>query len=242
MSGKIQFIPERVNIPNGSVHNGYLAEIKQNQIHKLKGYPVQKYYQKRSRGHHSVLILTVSILLTGLLSACSSGLQVRSDIDPTADFNQFKTYNFFEPLGIEGGYNSPVFGEHYRSSIGDEMARRGYRISYEPDLLINVTLRSDDKVKMKSFTSPYMTGGYYGRAGGAYAGSAVGVGISAGRAPTMTSEASVFIDFVDFKQHKVVWQGVAVVDVNDKVALQLRDAIYTSVNKVLMEYPHTAGK
>jgi len=57
----------------------------------------------------------------------------------------------------------------------------------------------------------------------------------------MTTEASVFIDFVDFEQHQVVWQGVMVVKVNEKVSMQLRDAIYTSVNKVLEQYPHTAG-
>ena len=73
-------------------------------------------------------------------------------------------------------------------------------------------------------------------------GSAVGVGVSSGTRATMTTEASVFIDFVDFEQHRVVWQGVAVVDVNDKVAMQLRDAIYTAVDRVLAEYPHTAGK
>jgi hypothetical protein len=86
-----------------------------------------------------------------------------------------------------------------------------------------------------------MTGGYYGRPGGASYGSALGVGVSAGRSATVTTEASVFIDFVDIEQRKVVWQGVAVVDVNDKVATQLRNAIYTSVNRMLAEYPHTAG-
>jgi len=176
-----------------------------------------------------------------VLTSCSSGLQVRSDIDPTMDFSQYKTYNFFEPLGIEGGYNSPIFGEHYRAAISGELARRKYQTADKPDLLINVTIRSDDKVKMRSYTSPYMTGGYYGRPGGAYGGSAVGVGISAGRTARVTTEASVFIDFVDFEQHKVVWQGVMVIDVNDKVAQQLRDAIYTSVNEVLKQYPHTAG-
>lgn len=145
-------------------------------------------------------------------------------------------------MGIEGGYNSPIFGEHFRAALTGELARRQYQLSGNPDLLINVTIRSDDKVKMRSHTSPYMTGGYYGRPGGAYGGSAVGVGISSGSRATMTTEASVFIDFVDFKQHRVVWQGVAVVDVSDKVAQQLRDAIFTSVNKVLAEYPHTAGK
>ena len=192
------------------------------------------------RKYYSIAI--TGLLLLTVLSACSSGLTVRSEIDPNANFNQYNTYNFFEPMGIEGGYNSAIFGEHFRAAIGGEMSRRGYRVADRPELLINVTIRSDDKVRMRSYTSPYMSGGYYGRPGGAYAGSAVGVGVSSGTRATMTTEASVFIDFVDFEQHRVVWQGVAVVDVNDKVALQLRDAIFTAVDKVLAEYPHTAGK
>ncbi len=187
------------------------------------------------------LSVSMAIVLTLILSACSSGLAVRSDTDPTADFAAFTTFNFFEPMGIEGGYNSPIFGEHYREAIGNELTRRKYRIADEPDLLINVTIRSDDKVTMRSYTAPYVTGGYYGRPGGYYAGSAMGVGVSAGSRAIKTTEASVFIDFVDFKNHRVVWQGVTVVNVNDKVALQLRDAIFTSVNRVMAEYPHTAG-
>ncbi len=199
-------------------------------------------YQARPGGRKNFSIVVTGLLLLALLSACSSGLTVRSEIDPSTDFSQYKTYNFFDPMGIESGYNSPIFGEHFRAAIGGEMNRRGYRVADRPELLINVTIRSDDKVRMRSYTSPYMSGGYYGRPGGAYAGSAVGVGVSSGSRATMTTEASVFIDFVDFEQHRVVWQGVAIVDVTDKVALQLRDAIYTAVDKVLAEYPHTAGK
>jgi len=182
------------------------------------------------------------LVLLSVLSACSSGLTVRSDIDPAVDFSQYQTFNFFEPMGIEGGYNSPVFGEHYREAISGQMKRRSYRMSDNPDLLINVTLRSDDKVRMRSYTAPYMSGAYYNRPGGAYGGSAIGVGVATGSRATMTTEASVFIDFVDFEQRRVVWQGVAVVDVTDKVARQLRDAIFTSVDKVLAEYPHTTGR
>jgi len=199
-------------------------------------------YQKRPEGWKNYSIAVAGLLLLALLSACSSGLTVRSDIDPRVDFSQYKTYSFFEPMGIEGGYNSPIFGEHFRAAISGEMNRRGYRLTDSPDLLINVTLRADDKLRMISYTAPYMSGGYYGRPGGAYAGSAIGVGVASGSYATVTEEASVFIDFVDFKQHRVVWQGVAVVDVNDKVAKQLRDAIFTAVNKVLAEYPHSVGK
>jgi len=202
---------------------------------------VNNHQPERSLGRHHFLLAVTAILLGSLLSGCSSGLAVRSDIDPTVDFGQYTTYNFFEPMGIEGGYNSPVFGEHFRASLSRELGSRGYRTSDKPDLLINVTIRGDDKVKMRSYSAPYMSGGYYGRPGGAYGGSAVGVGVSAGKRATKVTEASVFIDFVDFEQHRVVWQGVAVLDATDKVALQLRDAIYTAVNKMLAEYPHTAG-
>jgi len=203
---------------------------------------VKTTYQQQHNGRKYYLLTAAGLFCLAMLSACSSGLTVRSDIDPGVDFSQYTTYNFFEPMGIEGGYNSPIFGEHFRASLSGEMNRRGYRAADRPDLLINVTIRSDDKVRMRSYTSPYMSGAYYNRPGGAYGGSAVGMGVSAGSRATMTTEASVFIDFVDFEQRRVVWQGVAVVDVNDKVAQQLRDAIYTAVDRVLAEYPHTAGK
>jgi len=202
---------------------------------------VKNYQNDRSNGRNRFLVLSVVLILTSMLSACSSGLKVRSDIDPTADFSRYTTYNFFAPMGIEEGYNSPIFGEHFREAIGGELARRNYQTSETPDLLINVTIRADDKVNIRSHTTPYMTGGYYGRPGGASYGSSIGVGVSLGAGARVKSEVSVFIDFVDFNERKVVWQGVAVINVNDKVALQLRDAIFTATNKLLAEYPHTAG-
>jgi hypothetical protein len=87
-----------------------------------------------------------------------------------------------------------------------------------------------------------MSGAYYNRPGGAHYGSAVGVGVGVGTRATKTTEASIFIDLVDNQKQKVSWQGVAVVDVTDKVAQNLRDAVYTSVNKVFEQYPHTAGR
>jgi hypothetical protein len=121
------------------------------------------------------------------------------------------------------------------------MGERGYRKSEQPDLLVNVTVRADDKVKVTRSASPYMSGAYYGRPGGASYGSALGVGVGVSQRATRTTEASIFIDLVDAERHRVSWQGVAVADVNDKVAQQLRDAIYTAVNRIFEKYPHTAG-
>ena len=191
------------------------------------------------RNRFVALPLLFFVLLTG---ACSSGLEVRSDEDPSADFSRDHTWNYFDPMGIEGGYNSPIFGELFREAISREMSERGYRKAENPDLMINVTLRTDDKVTMRSYTSPYMSGAYYRRPGGASYGSAMGVGVGVSSRATKTTEASVFIDLVDSQKNRVSWQGVAVIDANDKVAQKLRDAIFTAVNVVYDQYPYKAGQ
>ena len=177
-----------------------------------------------------------------MLGACSSSIQIRSDTDPAADFGSFTSWNFFDQLGIEGGYNSPVYGEHFRAAITREMNQRGYRLADNPDLLVNVTFMADEQVKMRTYTQPYMSGAYYARPGGAQYGSALGVGVGVGSRATKTTEASVFIDLVDNEKDRMVWQGVAVFEATDKVAQQLRDATYTVVNKVFAQYPHIAGR
>jgi hypothetical protein len=185
--------------------------------------------------------ILLTLLIALLLSACAPKLTVRAEADPSVDFDQYRTWNFFPQLGIEGGNNSPVFGEHFRSAIEREMLERGYRQAEQPDLLVNVSLRGDDRVRMSAHTRPYLTGTYYEGVGGASYGSALGVGIGIGTQSTEYSEASVFIDLVDNRADRMVWQGVAVAQVDDKVAQSLRDAIYTATNRIFEKYPHRAG-
>jgi hypothetical protein len=168
-------------------------------------------------------------------------MQVRSDISTTADFDTFKTYGFFQPMGIEAGYNSPVFGEHFRDAISREMESRGYRLARQPDLIINVTARLDEKVKMTTYTAPYMSGMYYDRPGGAYYGSAIGAGVAVGSRPTRTEEVSVFIDLVENKAERIAWQGVAVFDGSDEKAQHLQQTINETVSSIFAKYPHSAA-
>ena len=183
------------------------------------------------------------LLMPFLLASCSSGFSVRTDEDPRADFSRYATWDFFNPMGIEGGYNSPIYGEHFRDAISREMRQRGYRKAENPDLYINVSFRADDQVKMSTYTRPYMSGAYYGNpVSGASYGSALGVGVGVGSAPKKTTEVSVFIDMVDNNSDRMVWQGVAVFEASEKVATRLRDATHTAVNNVFAKYPHTAGR
>ena len=113
-----------------------------------------------SRQFRQVLAASLFLLLATLASGCSSGLQIRTDVDPAVDFSQYRTWNFFDTLGIEGGYNSPVYGEHFRAAITREMNQRGYRMADDPDLYVNVTFRADDRVEMRAYSTPYLSGAY----------------------------------------------------------------------------------
>jgi len=177
-----------------------------------------------------------------ILSSCSSGIQVRSDSSPAADFTYFKTYGFFQPMGIEDGYNSPVFGEKFRAAISKEMESRGYRISNHPDLIINVSARLDENIKVTTYTTPYMSGAYYHRPGGAYYGSALGGGVGVGTRASKVEDVSVFIDLVDNKAERIAWQGVAEFEASDKKAHELQQTIDEIVSKIFALYTHSAPK
>jgi len=182
------------------------------------------------------------LLMLAVITACSSGITVRSDSSPTANFSQYKTYGFFKTLGIEGGYNSPIYGELFRAAISKDMEARGYTLAEDPDLLVNVTSRYDENVKVTTYTTPYVSGAYYGGVGGPYYGSAIGVGAAVGSRATLEQEASVFIDLVDNAADKIAWQGVSVITFSDQKAQKLAQTIDTVVDKIFALYPHTAGK
>ena len=103
----------------------------------------------------------VMLALAALIAGCTSGPDIRSDYDRTVDFSQYKTYNFFSPMGIENPNYSTIYGSIFRESISREMDSRGYTISNDPDLLINVSARLEDKTKVTTYNDPYPAG-YYG--------------------------------------------------------------------------------
>ena len=103
-----------------------------------------------------------------LLAGCASKPTIESDYDHTVDFSQYKTYGFFNPMGIENPNYSSIYGSIFRAAISKEMESRGYVQSDNPDLMLNVSGRLQDKTKVTTTSDPYMCGGYYGYRRGAY--------------------------------------------------------------------------
>ena len=185
------------------------------------------------------VMIAVSIVL---LASCASKPKIQSDYDHTIDFSQYKTYNYFTPMGIENPNYSSIYGSIFRSAISREMESRGYKLSDNPDLMINVSGRLQDKTKVTTTSDPYMGGGYYGYRRGAY-GTWGGYGYGTQTHVSNYTEGTVNVDMVDRVQKRMVWEGVAVGRVNEnKTSEQTRTNINNGIQEMFSGYPFRVGQ
>jgi len=185
----------------------------------------------------------VLAMVSGLiLAACAaSGPTITSDYDPGIDFSQYRTYNYYTPMSIERKGYQTIIGQMFRNAIDREMQARGYVKSEEPDLLMNVSARLEDKTKVTTYNDPYY-GGYYGYRRGFYD-PWYGYGGSTSTHVSQYTEGTVNIDMVDVAQKRMVWEGVAIGKVHeDRTNEELRAAIDSGVAEMFSNYPFRAGR
>ena len=82
--------------------------------------------------------------------------QVRSDYDRTANFNAYRTFDFYTDAGRSptGGDYSTLIAQRIEAAIEREMVARGYVRAQNPDLLVNfrVTVKNVDAPGAKSYS------------------------------------------------------------------------------------------
>jgi len=184
-----------------------------------------------------IRVLFIAAISGIFLAACAPSVKVRSDADPGVDMSQFKTYDFFSKMGIEGDGYSNLLGQHFRSAISSQMNSRGYTKSDEPQLQINVTVDAEDKVRVNTYQDPYLYGGYYGGFRGPYWGSPMYYGGGTRTTVSQYTQANVYIDLVDSTTHKMVWQGVATFNLTEKMQQQVAASVNDTVAKIFSQYP-----
>jgi hypothetical protein len=186
----------------------------------------------------NIFALALSVLF---LAACASGPKIQSDYDPSVDFNQFKTFGFFTPMGIEGDNYSTLFGQQFRESISREMKSRGYVESGNAELIFNVSANLQEKTKVTTTTDPMMHGGYYGYRRGAY-GAWGGYGYGTTTNVSQYTEGTVNVDMVDIVNKSMIWEGVAIGRLKKNQSnADTRVNIDKGVTTMFADFPGRAG-
>lgn len=173
-------------------------------------------------------------LLTVGIASCSS-VKVSYDIDKSVDFTTFKTYGYSEDaqkLPVQQLNRNRVF-----TAIDRELTSRGLSKSDNPDVLIDLHVRTEHKTEATATTNGTgMYGGYYG---GYYGRFGYGGGF---RTTTINYdeyiEGTLFIDVVDNAQGKIVWQGRGTKTIDEDASPEKRDAnINNGIKAIFKTYP-----
>lgn len=147
-------------------------------------------------------LLALAILSTTLLTSCGPAVKVMTDRDKSADFTQYKTFQF-APEVLERTPKNKLLYQRILASIEMEMNKRGIVRSANPDLFVNLYVRTQDKVSVSTNTNYY--GGYYRYGYGPGWGGAYGTTYTNVNEYT---DGYLFCDFIDASNNMIVFQGI----------------------------------
>ena len=169
------------------------------------------------------------------LAGCASAPAVRVEYDKSVDFGQYKTFGFFNPLGTDRSGYETVVSQYLKAAARRELEARGLRFDDEaPQLKLNFNARLSEQLRTTSMPGPSFGMGYYGYRGGFY--SAWPMYTYETTTSTYT-EGTLNIDVVDAARRQLVWEGVAVGDVNDTSTESIRPKLEQVVAAAFAKFP-----
>ena len=87
------------------------------------------------------------VALAATLVACATRPDVRTQSAPALDVQKYQSFGFVEkPDTDKAGYTT-LTTRYLKDAVTREMAARGYTLSEHPDLLVNFSVGSKDKVE-----------------------------------------------------------------------------------------------
>lgn len=165
-------------------------------------------------------------LLPGILLLCScASVRVNYDYDKTTDFSNYSTYGYYPEM--ETGL-SQLDTRRLISAVDSVMRVKGFRMSEEPDFLINI--------HSASFHNPQENTVGVGVGGtGRTMGGGVSIGLPLGGT---TIKREIVFDLVDQQKDVLFWQAVSTSDYRDNAAPSTREKmLHEVVRKVFSRYP-----
>lgn len=178
-------------------------------------------------------LLACLLLCLAMVTGCASGPTIRSNVDPSVDFNRFRTFGFFQPLSTDReGYQS-LISQQLIASAQRELESRGLtRTDTNPDLLVNFSADLDQRLRVTQVPATATTG-FNRHRHGLYS-----------TWPTYQrteirqyTKGTLGIDVVDAAQRQLVWEGFALGRVTQSTTNNLGPVLNDAVVEIFREFP-----
>lgn len=169
------------------------------------------------------------------LAGCASGPDVRAVSDPSANFTQFRSFGFADPLGTDrAGYQS-IVSQQLKAATTREMTARGLVYApANPDLLVNFSAKLDDKMRVTTTPEPVMAPGYYGYRRGFYQPWPM---YTERTDVSQYTEGTLTIDVIDATRKQLVWEGTVTKSITSKDQANVPAALDAAVAAAFAKYP-----
>ncbi len=165
------------------------------------------------------------LFLSALVLSCSS-VKTVVNYDEKVDFTEFKSYGFTEDdleVAIGQNYRSTIL-----SAVEKELIAKGLSKSDDPDLLVNVHIKTQQVVETNAASQVgYGSYGLKTANSGAYA------------QYDKYTEGSMFIIMADNDTKIIIWEGVGTKIVDESATGEEREENLTKiVQEILSNYPY----
>ncbi|WJJ96313.1 DUF4136 domain-containing protein [Algibacter luteus] len=177
------------------------------------------------------IIKTLPIVTLLLVFASCSSVRVAADYDKEANFSDYKTFAFFK-TGIDKAEISDLDKRRILRAIESELLAKGYTKSENPDILVSLFTKSQQRVNVYNNTWGYGAWGW-----GGWGGFGPGWGWGWNQPNVTTSvQGHLYIDLIDANKKELVWQGMGTGYLTrnmDKKEARIKEF----VTKIMEKYP-----
>ncbi|GAA4240536.1 MULTISPECIES: DUF4136 domain-containing protein [Winogradskyella] len=176
-----------------------------------------------------LLKLTPMFLLLIVLSSCSS-VRVATDYDREANFENYKTFAFFKP-GIDKAEINDLDKRRILRAIESELMAKGYTKSENPDMLVSIFTKSNQRVDI--YNNAWGSGAW---GWGGYGGWGWRSGWNNNQVST-TTEGVLYIDLIDANKKELIWQGSGTGNLETRSVEKKEARINEFVSQMLAQFP-----
>lgn len=133
---------------------------------------------------------TIATLLFVILTSSCSSIRVTTDYDTHVDFGTYKTFAFYRS-GVDKAAISDLDKRRILRAIAAELEAKGMHKSKNPDILISIFTKARERVDIYEDNGyPFYYDPFYRNQISKY------------------TEGTLFIDVIDKRGKKLVWQGI----------------------------------
>ncbi|MDG5489956.1 DUF4136 domain-containing protein [Psychroserpens sp. SPM9] len=168
-------------------------------------------------------------VLTLVIASCSS-VRVAADYDKNAEFNNYKTFAFFK-TGIDKAEISDLDKRRILRAIESELLAQGFTKSENPDLLVSIFTKSEQRVNVYNNA--------WGYGGWGWGGFRPGWGWGWNTQPSVSTrtEGTLYVDLIDANKKELVWQGMGTGLLTQRSVEKKEAKIKEFVTKIMESYP-----